>query len=56
MYVVGRNRQPGDAAGPQSQQRSKQIVERPVYPWSTILGPEPLSVMWSAGVTTTTRR
>ena len=31
-------------------QRAGQIIGRPVYTWSTIFGPEPLTVMWTARV------
>jgi hypothetical protein len=57
MYLVGRNRvvnpatpRAAVAAAIEAGQRASQIIERPVYTWSTIFGPEPLSVMWSARV------
>ena len=57
MYLVGRSRvvnpaTPGAAvaAAIEVGQRASQIIERPVYTWSTIFGPEPLTVMWSARV------
>jgi hypothetical protein len=31
-------------------QRASQIIGLPVYTWSTLFGPEPLSVMWSGRV------
>jgi hypothetical protein len=57
MYLVGRNRvvnpatpRAAVAAAIEAGQRVSQIIERPVYTWSTIFGPEPLTVMWSARV------
>lgn len=57
MYLVGRTRvvnpatpRPAVAAAVEVGQRVSQIIDRPVYTWSTIFGPEPLSVMWSARV------
>jgi hypothetical protein len=57
MYLVGRSRvvnpaTPRAAAevAVELGQRVGEIIERPVYTWSTIFGPEPTSVMWSARV------
>ena len=57
MYLVGRSRavnpatpRAAVAAAIEAGQRASQIIERPVYTWSTIFGPEPLTVMWSARV------
>jgi hypothetical protein len=57
MYLVGRSRvvnpaapRAAVAAAIEVGQRVSQIIEREVYTWSTLFGPEPLSVMWSARV------
>jgi hypothetical protein len=57
MYLVGRNRavNPANpraavAAAIEVGQRAGQVIDRPVYTWSTIFGPEPLTVMWTARV------
>ena len=57
MYLIGRSRvvnpaTPGAAvaAAIEAGQRASQIVERPVYTWCTVFGPDPLTVMWSARV------
>lgn len=57
MYIVGRSRvvssaTPGAAvaAAIEAGQRAGQIIERPVFTWSTLFGPEPLTVSWSARV------
>jgi hypothetical protein len=57
MYLVGRSRVVNPATpraavevAVELGQRVSQIIERPVYTWTTIFGPEPLSVMWSARV------
>ena len=57
MYLVGRNRVVNPASpwaavavAIEAGQRASQIIDRPVYTWARILGPDPLTVMWSARV------
>ena len=57
MYLVGRNRvvnpaspRAAVAVAIEAGQRASQIIDRPVYTWARILGPDPLTVMWSARV------
>ena len=57
MYLVGRSRvinparpRAAVAAAIEVGQRVSPIIGFPVYTWSTIFGPEPLTVMWSARV------
>ena len=57
MYLVGRSRvinparpRAAVAAAIEVGQRVSPIIGLPVYTWSTIFGPEPLTVMWSARV------
>jgi hypothetical protein len=57
MYLVGRSRvinparpRAAVAAAIEVGQRVSQIIEPTVFTWSTIFGPEPLTVMWSARV------
>ncbi len=57
MYLVGRNRVVNPAtpraavtAAIEVGQQAGQIIGRPVFTWSTIFGPEPLTVMWTARV------
>jgi hypothetical protein len=57
MYLVGRSRvvnpataRAAVAAAIEVGQRASQIIGLPVYTWSTIFGPEPLTVMWSGRV------